>query len=77
MCDGQGDGYIYMGSVAAGTTCQNGNISRINGGPCAPNGSVSCDSTGHVFFECDSGGLIDMGSTAAGTICVNGKFVAG
>ncbi|ETN41984.1 uncharacterized protein HMPREF1541_03923 [Cyphellophora europaea CBS 101466] len=70
-----GTTYTFMGSVAAGTTCVNGQIIRENAGPCSPNGQIFCNGD-MAFFMCDQGGLVSMGSTAAGTVCQNGVIVA-
>ncbi|OAL28840.1 hypothetical protein AYO22_02705 [Fonsecaea multimorphosa] len=67
--------YVYMGSVALGMTCVNGQIIRENDGPCTPNGALSCNGD-RAFYLCDQGGLIDMGPVAPGTICQDGGIVA-
>ena len=63
--------YTYMGPVAAGMECVNGQIIRQNDGPCTPNGQLFCDGE-YSFYLCDQGGLINMGPVAPGTICNNG-----
>ncbi|KAL2443971.1 hypothetical protein ABEF95_014450 [Exophiala dermatitidis] len=66
--------WIYMGSVAAGMQCSNGQIIRENAGACTPSGSIFCNGE-NAFYMCDQGGLVDMGPVAAGTACRNGEIV--
>ncbi|OQU94551.1 hypothetical protein CLAIMM_00898 [Cladophialophora immunda] len=70
-----GTTYIFMGSVALGTTCVNGQIIRENDGPCTPNGALFCNGD-RAFYLCDQGGLVEMGPVAPGTVCRNGVIVA-
>ncbi|KAI9869965.1 MAG: hypothetical protein M1823_008890, partial [Watsoniomyces obsoletus] len=65
QCVGGGT-YTYMGSVAAGMQCVNGQIIRQSAGPCTPNGQIFCNGS-NAFYMCDQGGLIDMGRVAPGT----------
>ncbi|KAK5048912.1 hypothetical protein LTR84_005333 [Exophiala bonariae] len=66
--------FVYMGSVAAGMQCVNGQFTRQNDGPCTPSGNIFCNGLS-AFYMCDQGGLIPMGSVAAGTECLNGEIV--
>ncbi|KIX00005.1 uncharacterized protein Z518_10932 [Rhinocladiella mackenziei CBS 650.93] len=66
--------YIYMGSVAAGMQCVNGQIIRQNAGPCTPFRSIFCNGE-HTFYTCDQGGLVDMGPVAPGMACRDGEIV--
>ncbi|KEF53014.1 uncharacterized protein A1O9_10922 [Exophiala aquamarina CBS 119918] len=66
--------FVYMGSVAAGMQCVNGQFSRENDGACTPSGNIFCDGP-NAFFMCDQGGLISMGPVAPGTQCQNGEIV--
>ncbi|KIW98192.1 uncharacterized protein Z519_01776 [Cladophialophora bantiana CBS 173.52] len=70
-----GTTYIYMGPVAPGTTCVDGQIVRENDGPCTPNGALFCNGE-RSFYLCDQGGLADMGPVAPATVCRNGEIVA-
>ncbi|EXJ94373.1 hypothetical protein A1O1_02767 [Capronia coronata CBS 617.96] len=63
--------YVYMGSVAAGMQCVNGQFVRESSGTCTPSGSIFCNGE-NAFYLCDQGGLVDMGPVAPGTACRNG-----
>ncbi|KAJ9602682.1 hypothetical protein H2200_012876 [Cladophialophora chaetospira] len=66
-----GSTYVYMGSVAAGMTCVDGQIIRQNAGACTPSGQLFCNGE-RAFYLCDQGGLIDMGPVTPGTACRDG-----
>ncbi|MCJ1302796.1 hypothetical protein MMC08_005601 [Hypocenomyce scalaris] len=66
--------YVFMGSVAAGMICQDGEVVRNTLGPCSPEGALFCMNHGMTFSLCAPGGLIYMGSVAAGTVCQNGTI---
>lgn len=68
--------FILVGSVAAGTVCQNNKIVRTTDGNCTPIGNLACKSNGQTFFICMEGGVISMGQLSTYLLCVNGKFVA-
>ena len=65
--------YIFMGSVAAGMQCSNGQIIRQNSGSCPTDGAIVCNGA-NAFYICDHGGLISMGPVAPGTTCVDGAI---
>lgn len=77
VCNGQGSGYISMGTVAPGTICVDGEFKAAPSyGNCTGNPQIQCASNEKTFMVCDQGDWVDMGPVAAGTKCLEGSIVA-
>lgn len=76
ICNGQGTGYIPMGSVSPGTVCMDGKIGRAEAsGECTNAVPLRCANNGNTFEVCDQGRWVNMGMVARGTVCRGGMIV--
>ncbi|KAM0804491.1 hypothetical protein BDR22DRAFT_818129 [Usnea florida] len=70
---GGGSRYVFMGTVAKGTSCDDRRIVKAHGGNCTPVGNLKCNGE-RGFFLCKEGGLVNMGDVIKETTCADGEI---